>query len=243
MIMKKKKKTMKRRMMNWNSYLMYCKKIFLLQMITKTKIINKIRHHLPLFRKHITYDVLIGILQIESDLLSEYGHNFNGVWGDNEKRGGRDYIPPRGWVAYGLNVLGKYDNGNNDWLACNGRPGEWCVAYHGLANGQSSDNVKKVIALVLHNNLKPGAGQACKGYNNDNPNSKVRVGVYCSPNPIVIDGYAGQMQVNGHSYSIAFMLRVKPDKIRYANEQKDYWVLNGNFDEIRPYILLIKKMS
>ena len=42
------------------------------------------------------------------------------------------------------------------------------------------------------------------------------------------------------------MLRVKPDKIRYANERPDYWVLNagnGDFSEIRPYRFLIKKTS
>ena len=39
------------------------------------------------------------------------------------------------------------------------------------------------------------------------------------------------------------MLRVKPDKIRIASTNQDYWVLNGNSDEIRPYRILIKHLN
>jgi hypothetical protein len=182
------------------------------------------------------------------ELFDGKGHNLIGKWAHGENRGGKPYTPPDGWIGFGLNVIGKYDNGNNDWLACNGRPGEWCVAYHGACHGVSnSDDVKKIIKLILEENLKPGSGQAYSGYNDDNhPGQKVGVGVYCSPNPVVIDGYAGRMEVNGHYYRVAFMLRVKPDKIRFSNSQKDYWVLNagnGDFSEIRPYRFLIKKAS
>ena len=37
------------------------------------------------------------------------------------------------------------------------------------------------------------------------------------------------------------MIRVKPDKIRYSNAFEDYWVLNGDKDEMRPYRILIKE--
>ena len=39
------------------------------------------------------------------------------------------------------------------------------------------------------------------------------------------------------------MLRVKPDKIRIAQTNQDYWVLNGTSDEIRPYRILIKHLN
>ena len=182
------------------------------------------------------------------ELFDGKGHNLIGKWAHGENRGGKPYTPPDGWIGFGLNVIGKYDNGNNDWLACNGRPGEWCIAYHGACNGVSnSDQVKNIIKDILEHNLRPGSGQAYKTYNDDNhPGQKVGVGVYCSPNPTVIDGYAGRMEVNGHYYRVAFMLRVKPDKIRFSNSKKDYWVLNGgngDFSEIRPYRFLIKKAS
>ena len=39
------------------------------------------------------------------------------------------------------------------------------------------------------------------------------------------------------------MVRVKPDAIRGCNcpWAKDYWVVNGSTDEIRPYRILYKK--
>ena len=132
-------------------------------------------------------------------------------------------------------------------MACNGRHGECCVAFHGACNGNSSEEIKKVIKIILEKNLKPGGGQAYRGHDDANhPGQKVGVGVYCSPNPTVMDGYAGIMEVEGHRYKVAFMLRVKPDKIRYSNKRNDYWVLNagnGDFSEMRPYRFLIKKAS
>jgi len=195
----------------------------------------------PILPSELVTEVIADVMNLNPDLLSGLGNNLLGEWAQGENRGGRQYCPPNGWIGYGLNVLNKYDNGNNDWLACNGRQGEWCIAYHGACHGQSSDNVKKGIKSILETNLRPGGGQAYASYNDDNhPGQKVGTGVYCSPNPQVIEGYAGVMNINGHNYMAAFMLRVKPDKIRYSNSQPDYWVVNGDFAELRPYRLLIK---
>ena len=48
-------------------------------------------------------------------------------------------------------------------------------------------------------------------------------------------------KANGKNYLMGFMMRVKPDKIRYSNSQKDYWVLDGTTEEMRPYRILIKE--
>ena len=182
----------------------------------------------------------------DKELFCGRGHNLIGKWAHGENRGGRPYNPPDGWIGFGLNVINKYDNGNNDWLACDGRPGEWCVAFHGACVRSTSDQIKQIIKPILQYNLKPGAGQACAGYNDAcHPGQKVGRGVYCSPNPTDAEGYAGKIDVNGYRYKVAFMLRVKPDKIRYGNECPNYWVLNAgdrNFSEIRPYRFLIKKV-
>ena len=181
----------------------------------------------------------------DTDLFDGNGHNLMGNWAQGENRGGRVYNPPKGWIGFGLNVLGKYDNGNNDWLACNGREGEWCIAYHGACVRNTSDEIKQIIKPILEKNLRPGAGQGYRDADDANhPGHKVGVGVYCSPNPANMDDYAGIIEVNGYRYKVAFMLRVKPDKIRYSNSRADYWVLNGgdgDFSEIRPYRFLIKK--
>ena len=40
---------------------------------------------------------------------------------------------------------------------------------------------------------------------------------------------------------MGFMMRVKPDKIRYPLEKPEYWVLNATPDEMRPYRILVKE--
>jgi hypothetical protein len=47
-----------------------------------------------------------------------------------------------GWIGFGLNVINKYDNRNNDWLSKDGNKNEWVVAYHGLRNGKA---IKSII--------------------------------------------------------------------------------------------------
>jgi hypothetical protein len=99
------------------------------------------------------------------------------------------------------------------------------VAYHGA------------LSKINHNYSK------MRDYNDINhPGSKIGEGVYCSPNTNILDTDGGVVQVNNKNYKIGFMLRVRPDKIRIAQSNNDYWVLNGNSDEIRPYRILIKQI-
>jgi hypothetical protein len=51
-----------------------------------------------------------------------------------EKRGGFDYSPPEGWQRFGMNVAGKFADGDT-WLGMSNVQGEWCVAYHGTPGG------------------------------------------------------------------------------------------------------------
>jgi len=193
----------------------------------------------------ITTEIITEFLNLEPDLLNPFGNKLNGKWAKNEKRGGLRYRPPVGWIGFGLNVINKYDNGNNDWLACDGREGEWCVGYHGAGRDKSSDEVKIIIKSILKNNLKPGRGQSFKNdinINRKNPEYiKVGVGVYCSPDISVLEKYAGFIDVNGKKYKVGIMLRCKRDKIRIPQTHSNYWVLEGKFDQLRPYRLLIKK--
>ena len=71
----------------------------------------------------------------------------------------------------------------------------------------------------------------------------VGIGVYCSPDPNVMNDYArsSSTSVNQKHYKMGFMMRVKPDKIRYSNSQKDYWVLDGTTDQMRPYRIMVKE--
>ncbi len=69
--------------------------------------------------------------------------------------------------------------------------------------------------------------------------------MYCSPDPNVLESYAkcfkSKTVVNGKKFMMGFMMRVKPDKIRFSNARRDYWVLDGTTNEMRPYRLLIKE--
>ena len=110
-----------------------------------------------------------------------------------------------GWIGFGLNVRGNYDNGNDDWLNYDGNKNEWAVAYHGVGVGKGSKNPVDTIRLIIKGDggqldndervfLQPGSGQSheyCMNVNiNKSKDKKVGRGVYCSPNPKVFEQYA-----------------------------------------------------
>jgi hypothetical protein len=72
------------------------------------------------------------MLRLTEDNLDSRG-DYTFTKAKKETRGGLTYhMPGPPWKKKGLKVFGKFDNGNNDWLAKNGRPGEWAVAFHGV---------------------------------------------------------------------------------------------------------------
>ena len=126
--------------------------------------------------------------------------------------------------------------------------GEWCVAYHGVASGQSSDNVKDVTGKIVKSTFKKGWRQAHANCPDQyHPGKKVGPGVYCTPTIKTAEGYAGISKVNGMSYKTVLMVRVNPNSIRHCDICDDsrapynYWVVNGTLEEIRPYRILYKK--
>ena len=189
--------------------------------------------------KDVQQRIIIEACRLSLDLLDPKGNRKSG-WGINEKRGGLPYYPPQGWIGFGIKVLDKYDNGNNDWLAYNGNKNEWAVAYHGVGQKCNEEEVGKFVGLIARDTLKPGDRQAHHKCDNINRkisgNKKVGNGAYCTPNPNTMDKYAGKC--NG--YKMGVMLRVNPKRIRFCNCVKDYWVLNP--EEIRPYRILIKEI-
>ena len=203
--------------------------------------------------KEILENNIITACKLTKNMLCSKGNRHEG-WGVGEKRGGYPYYPPIGWFGFGLNVLDIYDNGNNDWLAYNGNQNEWAVAYHGVG-GSFHDDEK--VANCVHSILKGDTIQGtekvflitgdrqlhnkCKNLNKINSGDDyVGNGAYCSPNPKKIEGYAGKCK----GYKMALMLRVKPSRIRFCGcQDKEYWVLNGKSDEVRPYRILVKEVK
>ena len=197
-----------------------------------------------LMSNDLTTEIITEFLNLDPELLNGFGNKFKNNWAKGEQRGGMPYHPPLGWIGFGLNVINKYDYGNNDWLACDGRIGEWCVGYHGIGRNQSSDEVRNMILSILKNNLQPGQAQACKNQLdiNHRPN-RVGIGVYCSPKQNVLEDYAGYIVIRNKKYKVGIMVRCKQDKIRIPQGHKDYWVLDGSFEQLRPYRLLIKRVN
>ena len=198
--------------------------------------------------KDIHTDTIVSACKLTKSMLDPEGNRTDG-WGIGEKRGGKPYDPPLGWIGIGLKVKDEYDNGDNTWIGMNNSPGEWCVAYHGVGNGQPSDEVKNFTGLIVKTTFKAGWGQRHEDCPDQyHPGKKVGVGVYCTPTiKTAGDKYAGISEINGVKYKTVLMVRVKPEAIRHCDECPDsrephnYWVVNGTTDEIRPYRILYKK--
>ena len=158
----------------------------------------------------------------------------------NNKRGGETYTVPVGWMGFGIEVKERYKY-DQDWLAADGRKGEWAVAYHGFGCRMQSQQIKSIIKTIIHDNLKPGSGQACSGYDDSNhPGKKCGTGVYVTPDINTAYGYAGIITLGKKNYKLVIMVRVNMKHVRIPTTQPNYWIVDGKSDQLRPYRLLIK---
>lgn len=146
-------------------------------------------------------------------------------------------------MGFGIEVLKRYNN-EIDWLANDGREGEWAVAYHGFGCRMPGEQIKSILKTIIHDNLKPGGGQ---GYSHANdsrhPGKKCGNGVYVTPNINTAFGYAGLIPLGKKNYRIVIMVRVNPSYIREPTTMKGYWIVDGNSNQLRPYRLLIKEVG
>ena len=181
--------------------------------------------------KDVSQGMLFEGIKLSPEMFDSRGNNKDGGWApEGEMRGKKIYYPPHGWIGHGLNVLNRYDGGDNTWIGMNNSIGEWWVAYHGTGI--------YAVKAILESKFKAGGGQAHQNYDDLNhPGQKVGVGVYCSPKITEAEGY-GDKDAN---YIVAFMCRVNPKTVRISSNYPDYWVVDGTSNDIRPYRLLIKK--
>ena len=169
-------------------------------------------------------ELLMPKITLSKSMLFPREDNKKNKWAIGEKRGGEDYMPPLGWIKYGININHGFNDRSNDWISHKHKRGEWAVAYCGIG---ITESLKQV-------------------YEDDDDiksrNDKVGVGVYCPSDPRLLEKYAGTVNANGEEYKVGFMVRVKPDKIRASEKDQNMWVVNGNDNELRPYGILIKKV-
>jgi hypothetical protein len=190
---------------------------------------------ISIFKKNI-----LEACKLTLNMLDNRGNRKPDEWPKNGVRGGMEYFPPDNtWVGYGLRVLDEYEN--NDWIAMNGNPNEWAVAYHGTSQGA----VKPICSRKgkFFSTIAEGAtGQKCKDCENINPKSKLKYqkceeGAYCSPHLYYACKYA-----NITNNGVIIMCRVNPSLIRIPKGQfqNDEWITDGTKNSIRPYRLLYK---
>ena len=161
--------------------------------------------------------------------------------------GGQKYTPAYGWTSYEFNIYDKYDNGDNTWLGCDGKFGEWANAYHGAARmAKSNEEIMKAVDSIYKENLKAGSGQQysnSENSNNDTFNTykKCGIGVYVTPDIKVAESYAGRLFINQKYYAVVILFKVNPLKLRIPKSKQDYWISEGSTDGVRPFRLLIKE--
>ena len=167
-----------------------------------------------------------------------YNNNFNN---NVQRRGGEEYLSPSSWTAYGINVIGKYDFGNNNWLGNNNGKGEFAVAYYGINNlfNQNMNMVQNLLSLMGNQE----SGRTFINVNNSRrPGEKCKTGAYFYRNPNYAENSSETIKIGGFDYKIMFMCRVNPSKIRQPETFQDCWILNPTPNEVRPYKILIKKI-
>ena len=156
----------------------------------------------------------------------------------NSFRGKIPYNPPYGYMGFGLKVLDTYDNGDNTWIGQCNIDGEFAVAYHGIRSDVG------VVKQILNSHLKAGQNQA---FEDDidliRPWNICGRGVYVTPYIEIAEDYTKEIYAEelNQSFRIVFQCRVDPKRIRQPLHKPDYWILNGNGQEIRPYRLLVKQ--
>lgn len=176
--------------------------------------------------ERVNKELIMPKIKLSRSMLFPKEDNKKDKWSKKELRGGEYYIPPKGWIKYGIKIDHGFNDRNYDWISHLHRKGEWCVAYCGITG------ITKKMEQI---------------YENDDDikhqGKKVGVGVYCPSDPALLEEITETINANGENYKVGFMIRVKPDKIRASAKNKDMWVLNGNDNELRPYGILIKKVN
>ena len=189
--------------------------------------------------KEIYSDVIMEGCKLSKNQLDSTGNVSDGLE-EGKYIGGKLYnSPKKGWTGIGLNVFNKYED--NEWVGCNNSDGEWCVAYHGIGRGLEIDQVKDTKGKIIKGTFKKGSNQVHKDcYDINHPGNIVGEGVYLTPNIDTASEYCGSSEINGKKYQIVLMVRVKPQAIRQCECHKEFWVVNGTTDEIRPYRILYR---
>ena len=121
---------------------------------------------------------------------------------------------------------------------------------HKLPIGNEKCNKCDRIFTCVYDNYqfyfnRCGESKKCPRCNNVYECDKCLHGVYCSPKTDIIEDYTTAFSVpnSEEKYRIGFMCRADPEKIRQSDDEKNYYICSGEFDELIPYRIIIKEES
>lgn len=152
-----------------------------------------------------------------------------------------DFIPSN-WGKLPINVLGKYDDGNDLWIDDDI---EWEKAFHGTGRHcKNDDEIKEMIDSIVTNGFKNGTRNVHENCDDIlHPGKKIGKGVYVTPEIDIARAYSGTIVINKKQYHTLFLVKVRKNCIKKCNCKKasDYWVVKGTNYEIRPVSVLLSE--
>ena len=192
----------------------------------------------------IKYKLLIKDFNINEKNFDNTGNLLVPNTRQNRFRGKEIYDPPYNWLGLGLSVLGKFDDGNDDWLEDISDKSEWAIAYRGI----SSKNQKHIKVMLKHFieernleiariNFKDKFG---KKLNDKRHWGTIESGIYMTPYIKIAEKYTKTISFNNKNYKVLLMAKVKVSEIKEP-ENSNFWVLDN--DKIRIYRVLFKEIN
>ena len=101
----------------------------------------------------IKYKLLIKDFNIKEENFDNTGNLLVPNTRQNRFRGKEIYDPPYNWLGLGLSVLGKFDDGNDDWLEDISEKSEWAIAYRGISSKNQERMLKYFIVIALYEGI------------------------------------------------------------------------------------------
>lgn len=192
----------------------------------------------------IKYKLLIKDFNIKEENFDNTGNLLVPNTRQNRFRGKEIYDPPYNWLGLGLSVLGKFDDGNDDWLEDISEKSEWAIAYRGI----SSKNQKHIKVMLKHFieernleiariNFKDKFG---KKLNDKRHWGTIESGIYMTPYIKIAEKYTKTISFNNKNYKVLLMAKVKVSEIKEP-KNSNFWVLDN--DKIRIYRVLFKEIN
>ena len=164
----------------------------------------------------------------------------------NNIRGTEIYNPPYGWYGIGLNVNGKYDNGNNSWLNIVDNSSKWANCYYFFSKYLSSDDIlSKLNNAIIKNELyKDEKFQIKMNVFNkrikDKKMEKIGIGYYLSNDINIAEKYTGIISFRKRKYKILLMAKVLIESIKEPDDGT-FWIISKK-EDIRIYKILFKEI-